>query len=52
MATTRESSFMPTIKCSTCGREIQISMMGEHICTGEAEPERRESASDQGYAES
>ncbi len=47
MAMTRESSFMPTIKCSTCGKEIQISMMGEHVCTGEAAPERREFAPDQ-----
>lgn len=28
----RESSFMPTIKCSSCGHEVEISMMGEHIC--------------------
>lgn len=26
------SSFMPTIKCSMCGGEIAISMMGEHAC--------------------
>ncbi|OIW31548.1 hypothetical protein CONLIGDRAFT_572532 [Coniochaeta ligniaria NRRL 30616] len=30
----RESSFMPTIKCSSCGFEVEISMMGEHICGG------------------
>lgn len=30
----RESSFMPTIKCSTCARQVEISMMGEHICGG------------------
>ncbi|RKU44390.1 hypothetical protein DL546_004316 [Coniochaeta pulveracea] len=28
----RDSGFMPTIKCSSCGREVEISMMGEHIC--------------------
>ncbi|KAF3357818.1 Endo-1,4-beta-xylanase C [Verticillium dahliae VDG1] len=32
MAFPRESSFMPTIKCSSCGNEVEISMMGEHIC--------------------
>ncbi|GKT49108.1 paxillin-like protein 1 [Colletotrichum spaethianum] len=41
MAFPRESSFMPTIKCSSCGRQVEISMMGEHICGGpgaDAEP--------------
>jgi hypothetical protein len=33
----RESAFMPTIKCSACGNEVEISMMGEHICGGAAE---------------
>jgi hypothetical protein len=28
----REPSFMPTIKCSSCGCEVEISLMGEHIC--------------------
>lgn len=28
----RESSFMPAIKCSNCGIDVEISMMGEHIC--------------------
>ncbi|KAH8893190.1 hypothetical protein GQ53DRAFT_105108 [Thozetella sp. PMI_491] len=40
MAKPRESAFMPTIKCSSCGRDIEISMMGEHVCTGSAAPER------------
>ncbi|KAH7326164.1 hypothetical protein B0I35DRAFT_127317 [Stachybotrys elegans] len=35
MAMPRESTFLPTIKCSSCGRQVEISMMGEHICTGE-----------------
>ncbi|KAK1993455.1 hypothetical protein LX36DRAFT_251800 [Colletotrichum falcatum] len=37
MALPRESTFMPTIKCSSCGRQVEISMMGEHICTGPGE---------------
>ncbi|KAF4125709.1 LIM domain [Geosmithia morbida] len=32
MAMTRESAFLPTIKCSQCGAQVEISMMGEHIC--------------------
>ena len=28
----RQSSLMPSIKCSTCGEQVEISMMGEHIC--------------------
>ncbi|KAK4506923.1 hypothetical protein PRZ48_000656 [Zasmidium cellare] len=31
----RPVSFLPSIKCSNCGREIEISEMGEHICGGE-----------------
>ncbi|KAK3988307.1 hypothetical protein QBC44DRAFT_103437 [Cladorrhinum sp. PSN332] len=30
----RESRFVPTVKCSTCGRQVEISLMGEHICDG------------------
>ncbi|KAB8290824.1 hypothetical protein EYC80_008461 [Monilinia laxa] len=30
----RSSSFLPTIKCSSCARDIQIAMMGEHLCSG------------------
>ncbi|KAK2043552.1 LIM domain-containing protein [Colletotrichum somersetense] len=37
MALPRESTFMPTIKCSSCGRQVEISMMGEHICSGPGE---------------
>ncbi|CAK7228401.1 hypothetical protein SBRCBS47491_006892 [Sporothrix bragantina] len=33
----RPASFLPTIKCSSCGQEIEISMMGEHVCGGGAE---------------
>lgn len=29
----RPASFLPTIKCSSCGDEIEISAMGEHTCT-------------------
>lgn len=33
----RMSGFLPTIKCSMCAQEIEISMMGEHVCGGPAE---------------
>ncbi|KAJ4006783.1 hypothetical protein NW752_000867 [Fusarium irregulare] len=32
MALPRESMFLPTIKCSSCSREVEISMMGDHVC--------------------
>lgn len=28
----RPTSFLPTIKCSNCGDEIEISAMGDHTC--------------------
>ncbi|OQO09938.1 hypothetical protein B0A48_04293 [Cryoendolithus antarcticus] len=28
----RPASFLPAIKCSNCGKEIEIASMGEHIC--------------------
>ncbi|KAI2463792.1 hypothetical protein F4781DRAFT_104617 [Annulohypoxylon bovei var. microspora] len=37
----RQSAFMPTIKCSNCGNQVEISMMGDHICgsaPAQAEP--------------
>lgn len=34
MAMPRESAFLPTIKCSQCSEQVEISMMGEHICGG------------------
>jgi hypothetical protein len=30
----RASSFLPTIKCSMCAADIEISQMGDHICGG------------------
>ncbi|CAK7272641.1 hypothetical protein SEPCBS57363_005232 [Sporothrix epigloea] len=33
----RPASFFPTIKCSSCGQKIEISLMGEHICSKDAE---------------
>ncbi|KAH0260683.1 hypothetical protein KCU91_g14480, partial [Aureobasidium melanogenum] len=33
METERPLSILPSIKCSDCGAEIQISAMGEHVCT-------------------
>ncbi|CAD6440447.1 1d6e5f77-8c1c-4b14-be2a-0f7363d5ab61 [Sclerotinia trifoliorum] len=35
----RSSSVLPTIKCSSCARDIEIAMMGEHICSGPAPAE-------------
>ncbi|TVY82071.1 Paxillin-like protein [Lachnellula suecica] len=35
--TMRSSSFLPTIKCSMCARDIEISRLGEHVCTGEGD---------------
>ncbi|KAI4764091.1 hypothetical protein E4T52_01068 [Aureobasidium sp. EXF-3400] len=32
METERPLSILPSIKCSDCGAEIQISAMGEHMC--------------------
>ncbi|KAK4122388.1 hypothetical protein N657DRAFT_502141 [Parathielavia appendiculata] len=34
----RESRFMPTVKCSTCGLQVEISLMGEHTCAGSESP--------------
>ncbi|KAI1273813.1 hypothetical protein F5Y07DRAFT_247601 [Xylaria sp. FL0933] len=33
----RQSAFMPTIKCSNCGNQVEISMMGDHVCGGSNE---------------
>ncbi|KYK61808.1 hypothetical protein DCS_02952 [Drechmeria coniospora] len=32
MALPRESTFLPTIKCSICGHQVEISRMGDHLC--------------------
>ncbi|TKX20596.1 LIM domain-containing protein 1 [Elsinoe australis] len=32
--TMRAPSMLPSIKCSNCGNDVEISMMGEHICGG------------------
>ncbi|UKZ73074.1 hypothetical protein TrVFT333_000714 [Trichoderma virens FT-333] len=32
MSGLRESAFLPTIKCSSCGMQVEISLMGEHVC--------------------
>lgn len=37
----RESSFLPTIKCSTCGCDVEISLMGEHVCGALLVPSER-----------
>ncbi|TVY25085.1 Paxillin-like protein [Lachnellula hyalina] len=36
--TARPSSFLPTIKCSMCAQDIEISQLGEHVCNGAATP--------------
>ncbi|TAQ86012.1 hypothetical protein B7494_g5679 [Chlorociboria aeruginascens] len=36
--TERASTFLPTIKCSNCARDIEISQMGDHICNSAGEP--------------
>ncbi|KAI0201971.1 hypothetical protein F4808DRAFT_449980 [Astrocystis sublimbata] len=40
----RQSAFMPTIKCSNCGNQVEISMMGEHICGDSTEANAPEPA--------
>ncbi|KAI9844709.1 MAG: hypothetical protein M1837_005451, partial [Sclerophora amabilis] len=35
----RQSGLLPTIRCSDCSAEIEISRMGDHICS--SVPERR-----------
>ena len=38
------AGLLPTVKCSSCNVDIEISMMGDHVCSGspseatEAEP--------------
>ncbi|KAI1820587.1 hypothetical protein F4861DRAFT_53762 [Xylaria intraflava] len=34
----RQSAFMPTIKCSNCGNQVEISMMGDHVCGNSNKP--------------
>ncbi|RMX72095.1 hypothetical protein D0869_14965 [Hortaea werneckii] len=40
----RPASFLPSIKCSSCGDEIEIAQMGDHTC-GKAPPRAPEDAS-------
>lgn len=32
----RIASHVPTIKCSTCGRDIDLALISEHVCTLQA----------------
>ncbi len=32
-ASARSSVFLPTVKCSNCNAKIEISLMGEHVCS-------------------
>ncbi|KAE8356098.1 hypothetical protein BDV28DRAFT_2198 [Aspergillus coremiiformis] len=32
MAATMDIGLLPTIKCSNCGRSVEISVMGDHVC--------------------
>ncbi|KAK1776881.1 hypothetical protein QBC45DRAFT_203542 [Copromyces sp. CBS 386.78] len=34
-------SFMPTVKCSSCGCQVPISMMGEHVCAGGSDADEK-----------
>lgn len=33
MATERISQILPTVKCSDCGRDVQIRRLGDHLCS-------------------
>lgn len=47
------TGFLPTIKCSSCGNDVPISMMGEHICSSAIpEPSEPEPPSDNQYLSS
>lgn len=47
----RPASFLPAIKCSDCGNEIEIAAMGDHICEKTAEPtSKAQSQSSNPYA--
>lgn len=37
MATMDVAGFLPTIKCSSCNLDVEISAMGEHICAAARE---------------
>lgn len=32
-ATQSMASFLPSIRCSDCGVDVELSMMGEHVCS-------------------
>ncbi|RPA85304.1 hypothetical protein BJ508DRAFT_322748 [Ascobolus immersus RN42] len=32
MPSVRSSGFLPALKCSTCGEEVEIALMGDHVC--------------------
>ncbi|KAL5606059.1 hypothetical protein BROUX41_006167 [Berkeleyomyces rouxiae] len=49
MAKFRESAFMPTVKCSQCGSQVEISMMGEHKCGTPAVPQLSPSISEESF---
>ena len=31
------ASFLPSIRCSDCGLEVELSLMGEHVCSKQSE---------------
>lgn len=33
MATERISQILPSVKCSDCGRDVQIRRLGDHVCS-------------------
>lgn len=34
MVASMDAGFLPSIKCSNCGVNVEISNMGDHVCEG------------------
>jgi hypothetical protein len=34
------ASILPSIRCSDCGADVELSMMGEHVCSKQSECKR------------
>ncbi|KAI9759798.1 MAG: hypothetical protein M4579_002097 [Chaenotheca gracillima] len=51
-AMTRQSGMLPTVRCSDCSAEIEISRMGDHICSGVPEPPRQQPPSNRWRSDS
>ncbi|KAI8080816.1 uncharacterized protein B0P05DRAFT_539704 [Gilbertella persicaria] len=33
MASERISQILPTVKCSDCGKDVEIRRLGDHLCS-------------------